>query len=220
MNFTVTCGGRSWCDSSSIGDLNLASNTLENTLNFRVSVCPVTLVLRLFLHPLDALCVFILLKLILNLIPGERWKLLYSDDCNIIFIFLGTCGINVIVNLTRAKNNLFNLISWDKGLAIIWEDLMERFVFTKVLKVGVSLSKLQQLLWRGYNQRLSVVSSHLSSEQVEIVCCCCGINNLHINHLGFLTSMIEFITQLQHAFDSARRVLWSLTIISVGEQHD
>lgn len=99
MNFTVTCGGRSGYGSSCIGDIKLASNTLEHALDFRVSVCPVALVLGFFLDPLDTLCILILLKLILYLVPWEGRELLYSDYSDIILVFFCACGIYIIVDL-------------------------------------------------------------------------------------------------------------------------
>lgn len=71
MNFTVTCGRRGRDRSSRIGELILATDALQDTLNLRVSVGPISLVLGLLLNPLYALSVLILLKLILNLVPRE-----------------------------------------------------------------------------------------------------------------------------------------------------
>jgi hypothetical protein len=67
----------------------------------------------------------------------------------------------------------------------------------------------------------------LSSEQVEELCRCCAVNNLHVNSLHSFRSeviiswdSIVLITKLKISFNSGRWVLWAIAIITVREKHD
>ena len=71
---------------------------------------------------------------------------------------------------------------------------MEVLVFSKVFEVGVSSGILQQLLRRCYNQWLSIVSPHLSPQQMEEVRRCRRVNHLHVHKLGLLAHVVELVT--------------------------
>lgn len=73
----------------------------------------------------------------------ERCNLFNSNDSNIVNFILSTSSLQVVVNLTRAVNDLSNLIIGNKSGVVISKYFMESDSFTEVFKIRIAASELK-----------------------------------------------------------------------------
>lgn len=73
---------------------------------------------------------------------------------------------------------------------------------------------------------LSKVTVYLSSENVEVISGCSWINDLHVtilvlafNLLRRRESMRMVVAELQETLEPSTRMLWTLTIVAMGQIH-
>lgn len=194
----------------------------ESTLN----ELPSTLVLRLLLGPLD-FSIRVSRQGLRNRSEGEWRDLLDSDDGNIVDASLGSFGIQVVEDLSRAENDLFNLVIGSHICAVFINGSLESETLSKVFDVRVGSLELQEFLGCDDNQRLSEWSSHLGSKQVEVVGGGRAVSNSHV--VGLLDHTLAHIFRGRHvvgigesqvSLDSAGGVLGALSIITMGEEHN
>ena len=109
---------------------------------------------------------------------GERSNLLNSDNPDIARSVLKVRH-NVKVDLTRAKHNQVTL----GIIQLVYKDWLESLTWRKVVHFRSSQWVLQSNFWSGHDQRLSVRSQHLTTQDMEIVGWSCALSNLEINVL-------------------------------------
>lgn len=59
---------------------------------------------------------------------------------------------------------------------------------------------------------------YLSPEEVEVLCRCGGVSNVHVDTVSIHSPLIA-VTQLEESLNSARGVLRPGSIVAMGEQH-
>lgn len=100
---------------------------------------------------------------------------------------------------------------------------------TERLDLRGGISELEKLLRSDNNERLSEVSSKLSSENVEVVSSSTAVNNRPVVVSLVLIEVVSFevgddigiiIAHLEISLHSGRGVLGTLAIISVRKEHD
>ena len=163
MHLAEAGGSRSRDVATRVAHLRGALKVAEHVCDLRVDVEPVALVLRLLLDPLHS-GVLVLGELGRDLLEGERTELLYTDDSDIIALFLLASRIDIVVDLAGAKDDFLYLFCRHEVLVLISVDFLEAVVRSELLDVGVSLRKLEQLLGSCNNKGLAEGSSHLASK--------------------------------------------------------
>ena len=187
---------------------------------------PSALVLRLFLYPFD-LSVAVTLKRWLDVSEGEWGNLLDSYDSDILDATLGSLSLEVVVDLTTAEEHFLDLAVSNHLSGCLLNDSLESEANFEIFYLRASSTILQELLGDWNNQWLSKWSSNLPPEQVEVLGSSGAVaktevhsfDNLRLWHIisGWL---IVSIVKLKESLDTARRVLWASTVISVRQEHD
>ena len=143
MLISESSSGRSTDGSSSIRHFTFfVTYTLEVSAEARFDECPSTTILRLFLRP----TLFGVREAFGSLnerFEWERSNLFNSDDSNVIMSLLLTLGLQVVVNLTTAVNDLADLVISNKVGVSITKHFVESQSFAEVFKVRVTASKLE-----------------------------------------------------------------------------
>lgn len=86
-------------------------SVVEQGLNARLSEAPSTGVERLLLGPDDGLGVGVLVKVLLELLPGEGVQLLNAGEGDVVDVVLGTVLVESGPDLTTAENDSVNLLT-------------------------------------------------------------------------------------------------------------
>jgi len=141
---------------------------LELIAEARLAERPCALVLGFLLSP-SKRSVLVFLKGRLEMSEGEGSELLNSDDSNILDTSLGSLVLKVVVDLTRAEDNLANGGIVHQIGGSVRQDLLESESLLEFFEVRVGISQLEELLGSDHNKRLSESSMHLSSQQVEVL---------------------------------------------------
>jgi hypothetical protein len=150
MVMMVSSGCGCWCGSSWVSSLNILSNVLEDVLQSRLHECPSTLVLRLFLYPHD-FSILVLLDLSGDIPEGEGTQLLDSADGDVILAFLGSCILDIVVDLAWAEENLPDFVISHDILVHVSNDSLESESLLELLDVWASVFKSEELLGRDHN---------------------------------------------------------------------
>jgi len=218
-------GGRNF--TSSVGNFSgFVTESLELVTKTGLGERPDTLVLGLLLAPGD-LSIFVLVEGSLDGSEGEGRDLLNSYNSNILDSSLGSLGLEVVVDLTRAVNNLADAGVGNQFSRTVINDLLEAETGLEVFKVGVGVSELEELLGGNDNERLSESSTHLSSEQMEVLGSGGAVGNKHV--VLFANLVVGFglsgrhvvgIGQRQVSLDTAGGVFGTLSIVTVRKEKD
>lgn len=86
-------------------------SVVEQGLNTRLGEAPGTSVERLLLGPDDGLGVGVLVKVLLELLPGEGVQLLNAGEGDVVNVVLGTVLVESSPDLTTAENDSVNLLT-------------------------------------------------------------------------------------------------------------
>jgi len=185
-------------------------------------------VLRFLLRK-DDLSIGIPLDIAGNPIEREGGNLLNSYKSNIRATLLLAFGEELVVNLARAEDEGLNLI-WivpDIPVGLV-DDALEHLAGAHVLERRNASLVTEEILGRHNNQRLAEITVYLPSEAMEVVGWSGAIDDLHVALLNlhaiipckFGDVMRIFIHLLQKALHTARRVLGSLAIEPVWQEHN
>lgn len=134
-------------------------------------------------------------------------------------------------DLTRAENNAFNLLrSLDRTSLVfrVRDDPLEASLGTsELLNVGTSKRVAQKRLGEEDNKRLAELAVHLAAQNVEQVGRGRHVGDLHVAILVLALKLIlcgedsgVLIRELQVALNAARRVLRTLSVITVRKRHN
>ena len=105
-----------------------------------------TLVFWFFLGPHD-LGILVSFKGALNTSEWEWSQLFDSNDCDVIRSTFGPFGLQVVVDLATAEDNLSNLVISDHFFAGIVDNFDESQTLSEFLDVRASLSQFEEFLW-------------------------------------------------------------------------
>lgn len=114
----------------------MVNGLVEEGLEARLDVAPCTGVERFFLAPDDVLCVGVIVKILLDLLPWEWVKLFNTGDGGV----LETIRLTVLgqggVDLARAEDDTIDLFGLVDGLAVLGfgDDPLEVRISGEVLK--------------------------------------------------------------------------------------
>jgi hypothetical protein len=103
---------------------------------------------------------------------------------------------------------------------------LEISTFQNLIKLSISTLELQQSFGVEINKGFSVVSMHLSSQDMEVVGGGRARHYIDINRLkllfiaDFLFNVTVVIAKLEESFDPARAVLGTLPVHTVRQIHD
>lgn len=221
------CRSHDW--STSVCNLFvISSHELDNVTKSWLSISPSTSVLWLLLCPSDG-SVRVLLHVLDDLLEWPWAEGFDSQDCNVINLIILSVLIQIVVDLARAKDNFSNLVSRDEVGRLVLQKCLPSAVLIEVLQLRSGTLVSQKLLGSNNDQWLSEWQSHMSSEQVEIVCSVGWHGDFHVDSLEDILVVIGLsiswdsvilIAKKQVSLSSARGVLWSLTIISMWQEHD
>lgn len=133
-----------------------------------------------------------------------------------------------VVDLSRAKNVTLHILGGDEAFRFWFRDVaLEVGIWAKLVKVGTSERVTEEVFGEEDNERLSVIAVNLSSEGVEDVGRDGGNHELHIavlvlpkKFLGRRVNEGVVVTKLEETFDPGRRVLGSLSVVTVRKRHD
>lgn len=157
----------------------------------------------------------------MHLFDLENSSLLVTDG--------GTLLVQSGVDLTGAKDNTLNASLFVDGLTqlLVVDDPLEVGLTGKLRQLGFGQWVSQQRLGEEKNQRLSKLSVHLTTQQVEQVGRGGWVRNLHIAVLVLSVKLLwgwehtlVFVTHLQVSLDSTGGVLWTLTVVTVRQGQD
>lgn len=113
------------------------------------------------------------------------------------------------------------------GVLGILDDPLEVALASEVLDVGAGERVTQKSLGEEGDQRLAELAVHLATENVEVVGGGGAVCDLHVAVLVLTLERLRagedariLVTQLQETLHTARRVLGTLTIVTVRHGHD
>lgn len=113
-------------------------NVLESVPEARLNESPRTGVFVLLLWPSN-LCIFVEVKLFDKIAVRERGELFDSDDGDIFPAKLFSFSNQVIVDLTRAKDNLSDVSGFDFFISLA-DNFLEVMTWSELLNVWTSFS--------------------------------------------------------------------------------
>lgn len=142
----VASGGRSTDVSACVVHVRvLVVEGFELVDEARLNEGPRALVLWLFLGP-DDLSVLVLAKIPLNVAEWEWSDLLHTHDGDIVGASLRALRVQIVEDLTRAENDLADLVVSNERLVLVIDDLLEAETSVEVLNVGHGATELHELL--------------------------------------------------------------------------
>ncbi|ANB14017.1 hypothetical protein AWJ20_4972 [Sugiyamaella lignohabitans] len=156
-------------------------------------------------------------------------ELLDLDESSILDAICLTGLVQSSEDLTRTQNKTFRfLLGVNRNTVFsIFNNPLEVRVTSEVLNGGTGQRMTQQRLRECQDKRLSESSVHLSSQQVEQVGRSRGVGNLHVTVLVLTFKLVRrwensrvFIGKLEVTFNSCRRVLRSLTVVTVRKRQN
>lgn len=234
MQLGQTSGGRSGGAATDVSNDGIALNAFTITArcdHTRLDVVPSSHVLWLFLDPHDTagldtvtmVHVLVFYQLLQNLVKGEGGQLFQAHDGDVVQTETIALGGQLVVDFTGAENKPVNVLGCDCRIALR-DDSQKFSVAGELLDIRNAILMSQQILRRHDDQRFSELAQALLTERVEVVCGCGDVVNLPIRVLDLLqlsvgNVILIVISHLQKSFHSARRMLRSLAIISVGQEH-
>lgn len=125
-------------------------SVVEQGLNARLSEAPGTSVERLLLSPDDGLGVGVLVKVLLELLPGEGVQLLNAGEGDVVDVVLGTVLVESSPDLTTAENDSVNLLTRLENASLVLrvgDDPLEASVLpSELLDVAAGQRVSQQRL--------------------------------------------------------------------------
>lgn len=131
-----------WCCScwisSNVNNCLIPFKSFQNIIKSWLNKCPCTLVFRLFLNP-HYFSILIFFHFILNLLKWEWTYLFNSTYSNIIFRFVLTSLIQIVINLSRTENNSFNFRWIYQINTIIRNYFFKSQRFSKVFNIWASV---------------------------------------------------------------------------------
>jgi len=134
MLATVTSCSCSKHWSSSIVDASSSSQVIEDVSESWLHVSPASSVLWFFLRPGDS-CVGVLLELSDNFFEWEWTQSFNSKNSNVISVVFGSLCLKVIVYLSRAQNNFFNLVCSESLWVCITKYWLVFRTFSKIFNI-------------------------------------------------------------------------------------
>jgi len=223
---TVTSGCRGTNGPSSIRDIGLnVSAVFEVGAEARLNELPSSGILWLFLGP-DLRGVDEALGCRSKRPEGEGSELLDTNDGDIVDGSLLPGGFKVVEDLSRTIHNFPDFLVSHQGLMSVVEDPLEAETGLELVDVGASSSELEELLRGDHDQRLTEVTTHLSAEQMEVLrgSSAVGDDDVGLFHNVSLRLVlgrrrIVGVRKLQETFYTGRRVLRTIAVIPVRQQH-
>ena len=182
-----------------------------------------------FLLSKDDLSIGIPLDIAGNSIEWEGSNLLNPHKGHIRATLLLALGEQLVVNLSRAEDEGLDLLRVVPDVPIgLIDNALEHFARAHIIERRNASLVTEEILGRNNDQRLAEITVYLPSEAVEVVGGGGAVDNLHIALLDLHTLipckvrnvMRIFVHLLQEALHAARRVLGSLTIESVRQEHN
>jgi hypothetical protein len=250
VNLLETSGDGSTGVSASVHDVlaGVVLSVVEQGLDTGLSEAPGTGVERLLLAPNDGLGVGVLVEVLLELLPREGVELLNASDGDVVQVVLGSVLVKGSPDLTAAENNTLNLFrSLDSTSLVlgIGNNPLEASVLTsELLDVAASQRVTEKRLGEEDNEgcrqvstnrkqitsillTLAVLAVHLAAENMKQVGRRCHVGDLHVAVLVLTDKLLTsgeitgiLVAELKVSLEASRRVLGTLTIITVGQRHD
>lgn len=140
---------------------------------------PSALILRLFLRPHNA-GILVALEVCLHGLEREWSQLLDSYNRDVLNTTLCALRLKIIVDLATAEDNASDFVISDEILALIVNDLLESQSLAEIFDVRTSCSELQEFFRRNNDGGLTVSSSDLGPQEVEVVCGGRGVDDSHV----------------------------------------
>ena len=218
-------GGGDWA-TCKLNRRRFVAHLSKQVANTRLNEEPGTLVLGLFLHPLN-LGVLVASKVRLHVAEWEGSQLLQSHDGDVLDSTFISLIFEVVVDLARTEKNFLDLVIGDEVCCSVGDDSLETQSNLKLFDVGVSSTILQQFLGDWDDERLAERTANLASEQVEELgsssaLCQAEVHSFHNPGFGPVRwrGVVVSIIKLQEALNTTRGVLWASTVVTVRQEHD
>lgn len=122
---------------------------LEQVAEARFHERPWALVLGLLLDPLHR-GVSVASKRFLDRTEGEGGNLLNSNDSDVLDSTLSPLGLEIVEDLSTAKDDLFDLGVGDHILSLLFNDSLEPETCLELAKFRASSTELQEFLGDGH----------------------------------------------------------------------
>jgi len=233
VNLLETSGDGSTRVSASVHDVlaGVVLSVVEQSLDTGLSEAPGTGVERLLLAPDDGLGVGVLVKVLLELLPREGVKLLNASDGDVVQVVLRSVLVKGSPDLTAAENNALNLLrsldSTSLMLGIRDNPLEASVLASELLNVATSQRVTEKRFGEEDNEGLAVLAVHLAAENMEQVGRRGHVGDLHVAVLVLTDKLLTsgeitgiLVAELKVSLETSRRVLGTLTIVTVGQRHD
>lgn len=120
---------------------------VQQSLNTRLSEAPGTSIEGLLLSPDNGLGIGVLVKVLPELLPRERVKLLDAGNSDVVNLIVATVLLQSSVNLARAENDTLNLIVALDGAGLvsrIRNDPVELGITNEILNIGAGNRMTQE----------------------------------------------------------------------------
>lgn len=154
MLIAVTCSSRGTEIAAGVWNFAwLVWNALKRRSKAWLNEGPWASVFAFFLRPSD-LSVLVEVKLFNDRCEGEGWKLLHSNDCEILLTKLLSFSEQIVVDLAWTENDLTNISGID-FLICFTDDSLEALTRGKIFQIRTCISQLQKFFGRNHNKRLS-----------------------------------------------------------------
>lgn len=179
-----------------------------------------------FLAPDDGFGVGVLVEVFFELLPGEGVELFDARDGSVFEAVVGAVFVQGGVDLACAEDYALDLLGLVDGFAVlgVGDDPFELGVAGELLDGGTGKGVSEEGLGEENDERFSELSVHLASQDVEQVGGSCHVSNLHVAVLVLTIKLVRrwedariFVTKLEISLHAARRMLGSLSIISVRQ---
>ena len=203
---------------------------VQQGLDSGLCKAPGTGVKGLLLRPDDVLGVGVRVKVLLQLLPWEGVQLLNTGDGNICEAASLTLIHQRSVDLTCAKNDTLDLLVRTNLTGLVrrvLDDPFEVRVTGEFLDIRASHRVAEQRLREEEDERLTELAVHLATQQMEVVRRFRAVGDLDIAVLVLTVKLLRrredagiLVDELQITLHATRRVLRTLTVVTVGQAHD
>lgn len=225
MVLAVASRGRGTDRSASVGDLGSSVlKVLQDAADARLEEGPATSVLGLFLAPNNFGVLVVLGHFSAEGVEGEGRQLFNSHDGDVILLQLFSLSLQVIIDLTRAENDLLNLLVVDL-IILLGNDALELSATQEILHFRMDFPHFKHLFGRNNNEGLAEWTQHLSAQHVEVLGGSRAVDNLNVALFvqilsGLSDGGIIRVRKLQVTLNTAAGMLGTITIVTMRQKHN
>lgn len=235
MGGLETSGDGSTRVSASVHDVLpvVVLGVVEKSLDSGLGEGPGTGVEGLLLAPDDRLGIRVGVEVVAELGPGEGVELLNTGDGSVGDLVGLTVLEEAGEDLAGTENDTLDLLGLVDleggvlGVRGVLNDPLEVALTSEVLDVGAGKRVTKKSLGEEGDEGLAELAVHLATENVEVVGGGGAVGDLHVavlvltvEGLGAGEDARVLVTELQEALHTSRRVLRTLTIVTVRHGHD